>query len=120
MMIDMSSLVSKISTCWVISTHSPLFSSFQVREMASPPTRFGNPVKMQVELLTVIDARENRAYRRIMTYVMVDEGLGELVTHPYEAWYRLTDGEWIGPLGGFSGPFAGRGGSFPGQAEGGA
>ena len=88
--------------------------------MVSPPTHFGNPVEMLAELLTVIDARENRAYCRIMTYVMVDEGRGELIAHLYEAWYRLVNGEWIGPLGGFSGPFAGLGRTFPGQAGGGA
>ena len=81
--------------------------------MASPPVQFGNPVEMRAELLTVIDARENRAYRRITTYVMVDEGRVDLVPHPFVAWYRLADGDWVGPLRGFNGSFTGMGGSTP-------
>ena len=75
---------------------------------------------MRAELLTMIDAQENRAYRRITTYVMVDEGQDELVTHPHKTWYSLANGDWVGPLGGFNEPFGGLAGSFPGQAEGGA
>ncbi|XP_056173026.1 uncharacterized protein LOC130139641 [Syzygium oleosum] len=93
--------------------------SNQVRRMASPPTRFGNPVEKRAEVLTVIDARKGRAYRRITTYVMVDEGLTDLVPHLYVAWHGYTDGEWVGPLRGFNGPFGGVGRPAPGHATGG-
>ena len=52
--------------------------------------------------------------------MMVDEGREDLVPHPYVAWYRLADGDWVGPLSGFSSPFNGIGGSTPGSTMGGA
>ena len=53
--------------------------------MASPPARVGNPVEQRAEVLTVINVREDRAYRRITTLVMFDEGLTDLVPQSYMA-----------------------------------
>ena len=53
--------------------------------MASPPARVGNPVEQRAEVLTVINVRKDRAYRRITTLVMFDEGLTDLVPHSYMA-----------------------------------
>ena len=87
--------------------------------MAFPSTRFGNPLEMRAKVLTVIDARESRAYYWIMTYVMVNEGLTDLVPHPYVAWHGYIDRKWIGPLCGFNRPFGGVGRPAPGHATGG-
>ena len=43
------------------------------------------------------DVREDRTYHRIMTLVMFDEGLTDLVPHPYVAWYHYANGEWVDP-----------------------
>ena len=67
-------------TCLVFPIHPPLFL-FQVRRIAFPLTRFGNPVEMRAEMLTIIDAWEGWAYRQITMYVMVDECLTDLVPH---------------------------------------
>ena len=53
--------------------------------MASPSTRVGNPMEQRAEVLTVMNVREDRAYRRITTLVMFDEGLTDLVPHSYVA-----------------------------------
>lgn len=85
---------------------SPIVFPFQVHRVASPSTRFGNPVEIEVEMLTVIDARECRTYHRVTSHVMVDGGLDSLVPYTYVAWYRWSNRDLIGPLRGSMAPLA--------------
>lgn len=81
--------------------------------MAAPPIRFGTSVEMKVAVIDVIGGCGNHAYHRVTTHVMVDGGFNNPILHTYVARYMWADGNLMGPLRGFDGPFGGPGGSVP-------
>ncbi|KAI6683881.1 hypothetical protein NL676_029794 [Syzygium grande] len=78
--------------------------------MAAPPVRFDIIVELIVDVMDAIYVEEDRAYQKVISQVMVDEGLGSPVPHKYEAWNLWTEGSLFGPLHEFNGLFGGANG----------
>lgn len=88
--------------------------------MASLSVRFNTLVELIVDVLDVIDMGEGRAYPKVISQLMVDEGLDNPVLHVYEAWYMWTEGGLFGPLHRFNGPHEGANGLAPKNTANGA
>ncbi|KAI6702010.1 hypothetical protein NL676_011146 [Syzygium grande] len=84
--------------------------------MAALPVCFSVPVELIMDVIDVVDVEEGRAYQKVISQVMVNEGLDSPVSHKSEAWYMRMEGGLFGPLRGFNDPFGGANGPILGNA----
>lgn len=61
---------------------------FKLVGMTTPtPKRFGLPIEIKMPVTDIIDVEEDVAYRRCTTTIWVEEGMDNLISRHYIAWY---------------------------------